>query len=169
MCTVVDLPAPFGPRNPYTWPGSTASSMPSTARGPFLNSRTRPSASIAYLTCAPASSCRRGYRRLCALPRDSRRSQRRLPEGSAQVLEHRLQLAARGLGGQAPVAVEVLVRLAQTQRPVEHLRARERQCVPELCLRFRGTAHPGGCADDRDGLVRERRAERRSRRPVDRV
>src|SRR5829696_8436590 len=47
MWTVVDLPAPFGPRNPYTSPGSTRRSMPSTARGPFLNSRTSPCVSIA--------------------------------------------------------------------------------------------------------------------------
>src|SRR5215208_1967187 len=47
MWTVVDFPAPFGPRKPYTSPGSTRRSMPSTARGPFLNSRTRSVASIA--------------------------------------------------------------------------------------------------------------------------
>ncbi len=47
MCTVVDLPAPLGPRKPYTSPGSTRRSMPSTARGPFLNSRTRSVASMA--------------------------------------------------------------------------------------------------------------------------
>src|SRR5918996_3180672 len=47
MCTVVDLPAPLGPRKPYTSPGSTRRSMPSTARGPFLNSRTSSVASIA--------------------------------------------------------------------------------------------------------------------------
>src|SRR3954454_22360765 len=46
MCTVVDLPAPFGPRKPKISPGSTCSSIPSTARGPFLNSRTRPCASM---------------------------------------------------------------------------------------------------------------------------
>jgi hypothetical protein len=28
---VVDLPAPFGPRKPSTWPGSTLKLMPSTA------------------------------------------------------------------------------------------------------------------------------------------
>ena len=47
MCTVVDLPAPLGPRKPYTSPGSTRRSIPSTARGPFLNSRTSCVASMA--------------------------------------------------------------------------------------------------------------------------
>ena len=53
MWTVVDFPAPFGPRKPYTSPGSTRRSMPSTARGPFLNSRTRPWVSIAASDMPP--------------------------------------------------------------------------------------------------------------------
>jgi hypothetical protein len=31
MRIVVDLPAPFGPRKPVTWPGRTVKLMPSTA------------------------------------------------------------------------------------------------------------------------------------------
>src|SRR5215210_7282984 len=53
MWTVVDFPAPFGPRKPYTSPGSTRRSMPSTARGPFLNSLTRPCVSIAASDMPP--------------------------------------------------------------------------------------------------------------------
>jgi hypothetical protein len=34
---VVDLPAPFGPRKPVTWPGRTVKLMPSTAVfGPYV-------------------------------------------------------------------------------------------------------------------------------------
>src|SRR5262245_27696487 len=55
MCTVVDLPAPFGPRKPKISPGSTYRSIPSTARGPFLNSRTRPCASMLFLRRPKAS------------------------------------------------------------------------------------------------------------------
>src|SRR5215218_10448422 len=69
MWTVVDFPAPFGPRKPYTSPGSTRRSIPSTARGPFLNSRTSPWDSIAASLTAP---------RLCGL--------RRLPWEVRQVL-----------------------------------------------------------------------------------
>src|SRR4029453_972071 len=53
MCTVGDFPPPFGPRKPYTSPGSTRRSMPSTARGPFLNSRTSPSVWIAASATPP--------------------------------------------------------------------------------------------------------------------
>src|SRR5829696_7664752 len=44
-CRVVDLPAPLGPRNPVTFPGSTQNDSPSTARLP-PNSLVRPMASI---------------------------------------------------------------------------------------------------------------------------
>src|SRR5215210_3484352 len=53
MWTVVDFPAPLGPRKPYTSPGSTRRSIPSTARGPFLNSRTSPWVSMAASDTAP--------------------------------------------------------------------------------------------------------------------
>src|SRR4051794_5760769 len=37
MRIVVDLPAPFGPRKPVTWPGRTVKLMPSTAVfGPYI-------------------------------------------------------------------------------------------------------------------------------------
>ena len=54
--TVVVLPAPLGPRKPYTSPGATSRSMPSTAFSPPLNSRSSPMTSIAamrpcYCTC----------------------------------------------------------------------------------------------------------------------
>src|SRR5699024_2839436 len=45
MRIVVDFPAPFGPRNPVTWPGWTAKEMSLTATlGPYFF--VRPSASI---------------------------------------------------------------------------------------------------------------------------
>ena len=47
MRTVVVLPAPLGPRKPYTSPASTARSIPATAFRPPLNSRSSLSASIA--------------------------------------------------------------------------------------------------------------------------
>src|SRR5918998_5677904 len=46
--TVVDLPAPLGPRKPSISPGSTVRLIPSTALGPFLNSRTRSSTSMPF-------------------------------------------------------------------------------------------------------------------------
>src|SRR5918994_4266322 len=57
MWTVVDFPAPFGPRNPYTSPGSTRRSMRSTARGPFLKSRTSCWVSIAGAGIPRAYRC----------------------------------------------------------------------------------------------------------------
>jgi hypothetical protein len=55
MWTVVDFPAPLGPRNPKISPGATASSMPSTARMPPLNSRARP---VAWMPCASRMGAR---------------------------------------------------------------------------------------------------------------
>ena len=61
MWTVVDLPAPFGPRNPYTSPVATRMSMPSTARGPFLNSRTRSVVSIAAVSLMAGEASRGSF------------------------------------------------------------------------------------------------------------
>jgi hypothetical protein len=54
MCTVVDLPAPFGPKKPKIAPLETNRSTPSTARGPFLYCWTSPSAWIVF-SATPAS------------------------------------------------------------------------------------------------------------------
>ena len=99
MWTVVDLPAPFGPRNPYTSPGSTRRSMPSTARGPFLNSLTRPWVSIAASDMPP--TLRGGQAEIALLTDVSARARlvlvgRGLAREMGQVLDRAHAVHARG-------------------------------------------------------------------------
>src|SRR6266508_1116956 len=152
MCTVVDLPAPFGPRKPYTSPGSTRRSIPSTARGPFLNSRTSPSVSIAASDMPP--TLRRGAA-LYGL-----RGLRRLTRQVREVLDrahpvHRAhprrelfhQLPARDFAAQVDDAVLGVHRDAALRDllAAEHLAldlARERRVV-EALLRGLAAGAPG--------------------------
>ena len=54
MWTVVDLPAPFGPEEAVDLARLDPREMPSTARGPFLKTRTRSWTSMPFLDAVDA-------------------------------------------------------------------------------------------------------------------
>src|SRR5262245_27354642 len=105
--TVVDLPAPFGPRKPNTWPASTRRSTPRTASTVSFRLRyvfTRPSASTAAsATTSPLSF---------ALPSDGAQRRNSSPAASGTLAWPRARARARG-GGRAPRGVSRLASVAR--------------------------------------------------------